>query len=187
MTEPAQRRVFFALWPPEQTLQALDALADDAASRCAGRRVRRDSLHMTLAFIGAVSPPQLAALRDIAGKVRGEVFDLEVDRISCWRHNRIVWAGCSRVPSRQRRLSDTLGSALEQAGFVLDKRPFTPHVTLARKARCDNLPELAQAIPWRVGDFVLVESSLLSSGANYRVLDRWPLQTATDKKISKGC
>lgn len=142
---------------------------------------------MTLAFIGAVSPAQLAALRDIAGRVRGEVFDLEVDRISCWPHNRIVWAGCSRVPSRQRRLYDMLGSALGQAGFVLDKRPFTPHVTLVRQARCDNLPELAQAIPWRVSEFVLVESSLLSSGANYRVIDRWPLQTATDKKISKRC
>lgn len=149
--------------------------------------MRRDSLHLTLAFIGAVSPGQLAVLRDIACKIQGEAFDLEIDRIGCWPHNRIVWAGCSRVPSRQRRLSNTLVSALQQAGFVLDKRPFTPHVTLARKARCDNLPELMQPIPWRVSEFVLVESSLLSSGANYRVLDRWPLQMATNKKISKGC
>lgn len=149
--------------------------------------MRRDSLHLTLAFIGAVSPGQLAVLRDIAGKIHGEAFGLEIDRIGCWPHNRIVWAGCSRVPSRQRRLSNTLASALEQAGFVLDKRSFTPHVTLARKARCDNLPELTQPISWRVSEFVLVESSLLSSGVNYRVLDRWPLQMATNKKISKGC
>lgn len=187
MTESAQRRVFFALWPPEETLQALDALADDVARRCEGRRVRRDSLHMTLVFIGAVSPAQLAVLRDIAGKVRGKAFGLEIDRIGCWQHNRIVWAGCSRVPSYQRRLSDTLASALEQAGLVPDKRSFTPHVTLARKVRCDNLPELTQPIPWRVSEFELVESSLLSSGADYRVLDRWPLQMATDKKISKEC
>lgn len=140
-----------------------------------------------MAFIGTVSPGQLAVLRGIGGELRAEAFDLEIDRIGCWPHNRIVWAGCSRVPSRQRRLSDTLARTLEQAGFVLDKRPFTPHVTLVRKARCDNLPELPQAIPWRVSDFVLVESSLQLSGANYQVLDRWPLQTAADKKTSKGC
>lgn len=149
--------------------------------------MRRESLHMTLAFIGSVSPGQLAVLRDIAGNIRGEAFGLEIDRIGCWPHNRIVWAGCGRVPSRQRRLSDTLSRALEQAGFVLDKRPFTPHVTLARKARCDNLPELLEAISWRVSDFVLAESSLLPSNANYQVLERWPLQTAADKKNSKGC
>lgn len=187
MTESAQRRVFFALWPPEEALQVLDALADVVATRCEGRRIRRDSLHLTLAFIGAVSPGQLAVLRDIGGKIHGEVFDLEFDRVGCWPHNRIVWAGCSRVPSRLRRLSNTLASALEQAGFVLDKRPFAPHVTLARKARCDNLPKLTQPIPWRVSEFALVESSLPPSGANYRVLDCWPLQLAADKNISKGC
>lgn len=149
--------------------------------------MRRDSLHMTLVFIGAVSPGQLAVLRDIAGNISGEAFDLEIDRIGCWPHNRIVWAGCGRVPSRQRRLSDTLVRALEQAGFVLDKRPFTPHVTLVRKAHCDNLPELLEAISWRVRDFVLVESSLMPSGPSYQVLYRWPLQTAADKKNSKGC
>lgn len=187
MTESAQRRVFFALWPPEETLQALDALADDAAKQCAGRRVRSDSLHMTLAFVGAVSPGQLAVLRDIAAKIHGEAFDLEIDRIGFWPHNHIVWAGCSRVPSRLRRLSDALANELGETGFVLDKRTFAPHVTLARKARCDKQPELPQATTWPVSEFVLVESSLRPSGAMYQILDRWPLQTATDKKISKGC
>lgn len=112
---------------------------------------------------------------------------MQIDRIGFWPHNQIIWVGCSRAPFRQRRLSASLASGLEQTGLVLDKRPFVPHVTLARKVRLDNLPEFPQAIPWRVSEFVLVESSLLPSRASYQVLERWPLQTTADKKISKGC
>jgi 2'-5' RNA ligase len=187
VTESDLRRVFFALWPPEETLQALDALAADAAKRTGGRRMRRDSLHMTLVFIGSVSPSQLALLQEIAGRVRGEAFDLLIDRLGCWPHNRIVWAGSSSVPSRQRRLFDALVANLGEAGFVLDQRSIVPHVTLVRNGRCDNLPELAQSIPWDVREFVLVESILQPSEARYRLLDRWPLKAAHDKKISKGC
>lgn len=149
--------------------------------------MRRDSLHMTLLFIGAIPSGQFAALHDIAGNLCGEAFDMQIDRIGFWPHNQIIWVGCSRAPFRQRRLSASLASGLEQTGLVLDKRPFVPHVTLARKVRLDNLPEFPQAIPWRVSEFVLVESSLLPSRASYQVLERWPLQTTADKKISKGC
>jgi 2'-5' RNA ligase len=176
-----------AFWPPEEIVQVLDALAADLESRCGGRRMKQDTLHMTLVFIGSVSPSQLAVLQDIAGRFRGEAFDLRLDRMGCWPHNRIAWAGCSRVPSRQHRLFDALVVDLCAAGFVLDKRPFVPHVTLVRDARCDNLPELAQPIHWRVREFMLVESSLQSPGSRYRVLGRWPLQSTPDKKISKGC
>lgn len=149
--------------------------------------MRRDTLHMTLAFIGAVSPERLDQLRVSAGRVNGEAFEMRLDRLHYWPHNRIVWAGCSRLPSRQCRLFDVLAVTLGEAGVILDQRVFVPHVTLLRNARDDNLPELAQPIHWRVSDFVLVESILQPSGSSYRVLDRWALQTAPVKKISKGC
>jgi 2'-5' RNA ligase len=69
---------------------------------------------------------------------------------------------------------------LSAAGFALDARPHVPHVTLARNARCDGLPErisgLATPIRWRVDEFTLVESVLPAAGARYRVLARWPLR-----------
>lgn len=142
---------------------------------------------MTLAFIGAVSPGQLAVLQDIAGKVDGEPFDLRLDRLDCWPHNRIAWLGCGKTPSRQRRLFAALAGGLAAAGFVLDKRSFTPHVTLARNARCDHLPVLEHPIHWPVSELVLVESYLQASGARYRELARWPLQPAAGKKNAEGC
>ncbi|MBS3935926.1 MAG: RNA 2',3'-cyclic phosphodiesterase [Sulfuritalea sp.] len=183
MAESAPRRVFFALWPPAETLSALDAVATETVRRCGGRRTRRDALHLTLAFIGVVTSARLDALRNVAGRVRAEPFSFVLDRLGCWPRNRIVWTGCGAAPSAQNRLCATLAARLAEAGFIIDRRPFVPHVTLVRDARCDRLPERTSPIPWRVGDFVLAESLLQPAGARYRLLGRWPLVAAPYKNL----
>lgn len=138
--------------------------------------MRRDSLHLTLAFIGAVLPEQLALLHKIAAGVHAEPYDLKLDRLGWWPHNRILWTGCGTPPPRQHRLFEALAGPLAAAGFKLDQRPHMPHITLVRNARCDRgLPEMITPIRWHVGEFTLVESLLQPSGALYRVLGRWPL------------
>lgn len=138
----------------------------------------RDSLHLTLEFIGKVSSAQLASLHEAAAKVRAAPFEMMLDRLDCWPHNRIFWAGSQTIPSCQRRLLDALSQALLAAGFQPDPREPVPHVTLIRGARCTALPILAAPIRWQVGEFSLVESFSQSSGARYRVLARWPLRPA---------
>lgn len=180
MTESdAPRRVFFALWPEGVTLDALDAAAHLGVARCGGRRMRRDSLHMTLLFIGAAGPAELERLCGVADGVRLAPFAMTLDRFGYWPHNRILWAGSHAAPSCQRRLFTTLADGLAAAGFRLESRPCEPHVTLARHARCAGLPELAQPIDWRVEEFALIESFLQPSGARYRSLKRWPLREST--------
>lgn len=175
MTEPAARRVFFALWPDEAAREALTAAAHDGVALCGGRRMRSDSLHVTLAFIGAVSADQLEALHAAAADVRVAPFEAVFDHLGFWPHNRIIWAGCSVLPSRQRRLLECLSSALVTAGFPVERRTHFSHVTLARNAGCASVPVLGSPIRWLVAEFTLVESSLQPSGACYRVLKRWPL------------
>jgi len=175
--EPASatRRVFFAIWPDAAALDALELAVAAGVECCGGRRMRRDSLHVTLQFIGAVSSSQLAGLQDAAATVCATPFEMVLDQLGWWAHNRILWAGCQTPPSCQRRLFDALALALQAAGFPPDARPFTPHVTLVRNARCERLPILAAPIRWPVGEFSLVESFLQTSGACYRELARWPL------------
>jgi 2'-5' RNA ligase len=173
-TEPA-RRVFFALWPDAAALDVLEAAATAGASCCGGRRMRRDSLHVTLLYIGAVSPAQLASLRDIGDELRAASFDLTLDQLGFWPRNGIFWAGCATVPSRQRRLFEELSRAVAGAGFAVEARPYFPHITLLRHARCQALPELEAPIGWRSESFTLVESCSQASGAQYRVLGSWPM------------
>lgn len=173
--QPRLRRVFFALWPDAAALDALEAAAAAAYQCRGGRRLRRDSLHLTLAFMGDVSQAQLDDLLDLAGKLREAPFDLTLDQIGWWPRNGIFWAGCQTTPSHQRRLSNELSKALRTAGFAVDTRPHFPHVTLLRNAHCSTLPVLKTPISWRVDAFSLVESKLQVSGSLYSVLARWPL------------
>ena len=137
--------------------------------------MRRDTLHLTLVFLGAATPAQLAALRLAAGRVRAAPCEFVLDRLGCWRHNRIAWAGCEEPAPGLLKLQAALSQSLVEAGFPAEERPFAPHVTLVRNARCGELSPLEPPLRWRALEFSLVESDLSERGARYRVLDRWPL------------
>jgi 2'-5' RNA ligase len=173
---PAAGRFFFAIWPDATALNALDAAARLGAEHCAGRYVGRDNLHMTLAFVGAASSDQLATLHEVGARVRAAPFEMLLDHLGWWPHNRVFWVGCRTVPSRQRRLFADLSETLAATGFPPDMRPPVPHVTLLRQARCNALPALAAEIRWPAREFALVESCSPASGVRYRTLARWLLQ-----------
>lgn len=181
MSTAQKHRVFFALWPDDEMASHLAALGENLAGECGGRVIPVTNLHMTLAFIGAVTPVQLDQLVALAAKVRGEAFDLRLDRLGFWPQRGIVWAGCraatgSALPSdRLRELCSELAAHLRAAGFALDARPPVPHVTLARRARCASLPRLGTPLGWRVSEFALVESIAQPLGVRYETRARFAL------------
>jgi 2'-5' RNA ligase len=176
VAEQESRRVFFALWPDAVANDALDSAARLATAICGGRRMRRDTLHLTLVFIGTASSTQLAALREAAGRVRAAPCEFVLDRLGCWKHNRIAWAGCQETPPGLLGLQADLAHNLVLAGFPAEDRAYMPHVTLVRNANCGVLPSMEQPIAWQALEFTLVESHLSNQGARYRVLDRWSLK-----------
>jgi len=181
MGEARSHRVFFALWPEDEATAHLSALANELTARGGGRVMRPASLHLTLAFVGAVTPSQIPRLEEIAGAVRAEPFELSLDRLGFWPQRGILWAGCRQPPAPLRRLAVSLAADLRAAGFAIDHRSgadLVPHVTLARRARCPSLPRLGTPITWRIDDFALVESHLHPSAASYETLARFPLAAA---------
>lgn len=181
MTETRPRRVFFALWPDDEAVSHLSALAHDLGARSNGRVIHPAAMHLTLAFVGSVMSPQVDQLEEIAAGVRAEEFELSLDRLGFWPQGGIVWAGCRQSPKPLRRLVERLTADLRAAGFAIDQRSGAspvPHVTLARKARCASLPRLGTPIGWRVGEFALVESQLQSAAARYKTLSSFSLEPA---------
>jgi 2'-5' RNA ligase len=73
----------------------------------------------------------------------------------------------------------TLREALRARGFELEERPFTPHVTLVRKAEKTLAPESIEPIAWRVQEIALV-SSEPGSGA-YKTMASWALKARKRK------
>jgi len=139
-------------------------------------RSRRDTIHLTLAFLGEVPSCDLAALSAIAAGIGGARFTLELDHVGTWRGNRILWTGPSCLPPALVALGQTLADCLRAAGFALEQRAFTPHVTLVRNARRTPQAGETHALHWRVASFVLVASERGTAGAHYRVIGRWRLR-----------
>lgn len=169
------QRVFFALWPDEEVARRLDEAGCLAHDRLKGRRMRRETLHLTLAFVGDVAPERLPALAGIAAAIRLPPFDLVFDRLQCPTRKKIAWAAAT-APAGLLDLAAGLQAQLKAAGFRTEERPFAAHVTLLRNARCrPAAADDSLRIDWPVQDFVLVESELKPEGASYRILDRWQL------------
>ncbi len=136
--------------------------------------MRGETLHLTLAFLGEIPAERVATAMSAAESLAStEAFDLTLDRLDYWQHNRILWAG--GVSPRLTLLADTLAGRLREAGFTLDARAFAAHVTLLRDARCDSVPSLPAPLAWPVREFVLAESRPTAAGARHDIIGRWPL------------
>lgn len=177
-------RVFFALWPSVEDRAALIRSADVLHGLHGGRRMRPDSLHLTLVFIGRLETSRIPELVAVAHESRPAPFEVVFDQRECWRHNRIVCLSASQIPPALLELVRALESGLEERGIPFDKRPYKPHVTLLRNGECHkaskpgggpNENPALEPVRWLARDYVLVKSSLRPDGARYEELGRWPL------------
>jgi 2'-5' RNA ligase len=168
-------RLFFAVWPAPEVQRALAELARNAQPECGGRAVPAHNIHLTLVFLGDLARDRRAALESCASTVRGRRFNLTVDRLEYWRHNRILWAGSSACPDALQALVASLQDAVARAEFRIDRRPYVPHVTLLRNARRAPAADGCPGVAWPVNGFALVESAPRERGRVYQVLRSWPL------------
>jgi len=170
----ATLRLFFALWPESDLQAKLAAWAKQAAGR--GRAMRRENLHLTLAFLGDTEAALVPDLIALATGVRFSPIRLPLDRAVYWKHNRIIWCGAGEEPQALAALVEGLRARLTTAGIRYDRKPFVSHVTLVRDAA--GLPEVPAWIPlvWEAGDFALVSSTRVEGRVTYQVLQRFPTQ-----------
>jgi 2'-5' RNA ligase len=167
-------RLFFALWPDAAAQALLAARARKIAGLCGGRPVPAANLHLTLVFLGEMDPTRIGALQLVANGVAGAAFILGLDCICGFRQAGVAWAGCCQPPTALLALQAVLERRIRNAGFRPDNRPFTPHLTLARRICKPVRPENIEPVSWRASAFTLVESAR-GSGA-YRTLAEWPLE-----------
>ena len=169
-------RLFFALWPDAQVRADLAQAAQRMRRVVEGRRSRDDSLHLTLAFLGDVDAACLPHLLAPPRDVFTTAFLLTLNKWGCWSHNGVAWAAPSHTPDSLRELVENLEVWLRSAGFELEYRGFTPHVTLVRKAQCAPLPDAMMPVAWQVSEFALIHSQRRPGGSRYRALGVWPLE-----------
>jgi 2'-5' RNA ligase len=140
-----------------------------------GRRMKPDTLHMTLVFLGDISSSHVEDLRQLADDIEARQFRLEFRQAACWRHNKVGFLSPVETPTELEQLVYGLEDSLEAAGISFDQRPYKPHVTLLRNTRCTTQVAFTPLI-WTPDEFVLVASSNTDHGPIYQLLGRWKLQ-----------
>lgn len=175
-------RVFFALSPGERCRRRLFAVANDLAARLTGKAMPKETLHLTLAFVGEVGLDRLPGLLAAAGEVAPatRAGSIVLDRLHYRPAGTMLWATSEHCPPPLGALADGLRGSLLARGCVLEQRPFVAHVTLLRRLmlrpHADDLDALKNApIRWRYRDFVLLRSRPGPRGSVYEPLGSWTL------------
>lgn len=159
------------------------------------RFVDPSSVHLTLAFLGELEDNRLAQVLEVTQQAAQHCspFSYYLDRIGIFGSPyspRTIWMGIEEPTGALYHLSRLLNQKLEQCGFETEKRPFSPHLTLARvkqplapaEQQClqDMLSSkqagIISAIRCPVGYLDVMKSELLPIGARYTSLRKCPLQ-----------
>jgi len=170
-------RMFVALDLPEAARNELARWRDSlVVGRDDLRPVRPEALHVTLAFLGWQDE---AAAERIAAEAFGAVAGLEVPALRAAqvkavppRRPRLFALDLDDPGDRAAAVQEAVSDRLEAAHFYKpEKRPFWPHVTLARVkrgARAGPLPEIPPPDErFQAVDLTLYRSTLRPQGAIY--------------------
>lgn len=147
------------------------------------------SWHLTLKFFEKMSPEAVgsfvAELAPVAaGVVPGEITAGAAAVFPERGPARVLAVGFAPSPAAEEisRLASEVEALARKLGLEAEKRPFSPHVTLARlrvpwpPAKVESFRQEVQAWPfpaWHARSCVLYESRLAREGAVHTPLEEW--------------
>jgi 2'-5' RNA ligase len=140
------RRLFIGLALDERARAACAAVAERLqATGFPAKYEDVDKLHVTLAFLGNVESARCQAIADtLAGAVLGPPFELTLDRVGAFPHERkarLTYVGARHQGAAFRRLAAGVRDAYRRIGFTFDDDAVA-HVTIARAKEPRPLPML---------------------------------------------
>jgi len=139
-------RLFIAINFNDDTRTRLLALRDELRSRSTrGNFTAPENLHLTLAFIGEVSPNKVEKIEAILETVTFEPFEAAINRLGSFSRGTLWYAGL-REDRTLMMLQREITHKLALCGFEMDGRKYSPHITLGREV-------LTDAEPWQVKPF----------------------------------
>jgi 2'-5' RNA ligase len=178
-------RLFVATDVPEPVRRGLAEAVRPWHDRVPGARwVTPENWHVTLKFLGSVYPRLLQWVTDqVRGAAAGgEPFTTSLTELGAFpsaRRARVLWAGLEDSSGVFVRLAAELDALLERE-FQPEKRPFTPHLTVARFNQQGPLPDEllttdVRSEPFPVEHLTLYRSYLQRPAARYEALERFRL------------
>jgi RNA 2',3'-cyclic 3'-phosphodiesterase len=160
----------------ESIMSSLSSIGGDL------KPVERDSIHLTLKFLGNITPAKLEEVKSALSKVKFEPFSLEIKGAGAFpsmKRMNVVWIGVGEGWSQAQQVFEQTETHLHEAGFSRETRPFSPHITIARIRSGRKRDEVAAFLSHLAdesfgtfnADSVRLKQSVLSpSGPTYSTL-----------------
>lgn len=178
-------RLFIGIKPDDSVLEQIDRFLKPfkkIASPVNWTELK--NIHITLKFIGEVSDAQYAL---ISKKIRETDFHVGAVKLvftGCGKFGRdsgmdIFWVGLAPDKNLE-EIYQRLENSLARIGFPREKRPFSPHVTVARNKKVFNFKSFFVLMEERreteiarceAARFQLFQSRLTPEGPVYSVLE----------------
>lgn len=142
-----------------------------------GRFTLRENLHLTLVFLGETEEDRLGLVKSAMNRVNSKSFSLEIAELGRFRRHGgdLYWAGVKENETLM-KLQDKLSKELLLEGFSLEKRAFSPHLTLGRQVKLrDDFQKLkalaeGEVPPMEVRRFSLMKSERINGRMVYTEL-----------------
>lgn len=141
----------------DELLRAQKIIKDNSPT-C--RLSRRENLHLTLEFLGECDRKTMYSACLALDDIDTAPFGVKLNGIGAFksRENSLIWAGISSDKLIQ--LKKSLDEALINRSIPFDKKPFKPHITLARE--CPLNTDFLKKIDVR-GECIIDKISLMQS------------------------
>ena len=132
-------RAFIAIEIPQEIQSAITrsiASLQKSLPKPIVRWVASENVHLTLKFLGDVSPANLELMVE-ALKVEArnhETFTVAVGGLGAFptpRRARVLWIGLD-APAALKALARGIEAAAASLGYASESRPFSPHLTIGR-------------------------------------------------------
>lgn len=177
-------RSFIALELAPEIQKQLGQIQDELKKSGADVKwVNPEGVHLTLKFLGNVSPELLEEIKKLIDQLakNHKSFELKIGQLGAFpkiEYPRVIWVGMEQGESQAVELAQDLEERLIQLGFLREKRAFKGHLTLGRVRSArnrDQLKGLLQSLAsprttMQAETLILFKSTLTPKGAIYQAL-----------------
>jgi len=144
-------RCFIAILLPCDIRRGLGDLVRRLAQGGQVKWVREDSFHLTLKFLGDVTPDRIPSLgaalkRGVAGL---SPFNFRIRGVGAFpntRRPRVIWAGVEGGAAGLEKAFDAVEATVTALGYPAESRRYSPHITLGRSKDSSGHPSLIAAM-----------------------------------------
>lgn len=186
-------RLFIAVKIPDAVLSQVAELIDKGSGIKGIRWTPKDSLHITLKFLGEVEEEKTGVIASVLKEVADSKasFSLALRSGGVFphrRHPRVFWAGTEGDIEKLKAMAGQIEDRLVPHGFPAENRAFKAHLTVGRikhnyqdgMTAADQFCTLFSTLKsssFDVKDIHLIRSHLQPQGACYEALTTFPFRT----------